>query len=258
MFKKDSDIEISYYLIETLKMQKDKKCRMMILSDLHSFIYPKEQSKLISIVSSYKPDIIAMTGDIVDDKVKDTGAYMLAEKVVNIAPTFYVTGNHEFRRNDVPLIKERFAKLGIKVLDNSAQHIKTDSYEMIIAGIDDEEGYRSREVWFSKAEDAFSDLKDKSDFKLLLLHKPHLAKYFLKYGFDLVLSGHTHGGQVRTPFTKRGIYASGQGIFPKITEGRYEIGELTLIVSRGLALQPHLPRLFNPTEICVVDIRGIG
>lgn len=256
MFAKERDIEVVRHDISTPKIKNGTSFRIAIVTDLHSFMYEGEQDKLVRLVLEQSPDIVALTGDIVDDKVPPHGAFAFVKKMAKAAPTYYVTGNHEYRRGDVPSIKESFEKLGVKVLSNEYVYLKLPSCEFILAGADDEDGYKSRERWLSVMEGSFSPVSKEKGYKILLLHKPHLAECFSRYGFDLVLSGHTHGGQVRTPFFGRGIFASGQGLFPKIWEGRYDIESFTLIVSRGVAIQPHLPRLFNPPEITVVNVKG--
>ena len=101
----------------------------------------------------------------------------------------------------------------------------------------------------------FADM-DEGVFNLLLAHRPELIDLYGQYGFDLILSGHTHGGQIRVPLLINGLFAPDQGWFPKYAGGRYDIEDTTLIVSRGLSFNDLVPRVFNPPEVLVIDIKG--
>ena len=105
-------------------------------------------------------------------------------------------------------------------------------------------------------EENFAELSEKPQFKILVAHRPELIELYKKYPFDLVVSGHAHGGQVRIPFLLNGLFAPNQGLFPKYAGGAYIHENLTHIVSRGLSFSPKLPRVFNPPEIVVVNIKN--
>ena len=91
---------------------------------------------------------------------------------------------------------------------------------------------------------------------ILLAHRPDYIDLYRQYPFDLVLSGHTHGGQVRIPLLVNGLFAPDQGWFPQYAGGLYEVGETSLVVSRGLSYYPRLPRVFDPPEVVVIDVEG--
>ena len=103
---------------------------------------------------------------------------------------------------------------------------------------------------------AFNGLGEEPAYKVLLAHRPELIEVYKQGDFDLVLSGHTHGGQVRIPFILNGLYAPNQGWFPPYAGGMYDHGSLIHIVSRGVSFNPLLPRIFNPPEVVVIDIEG--
>ena len=103
---------------------------------------------------------------------------------------------------------------------------------------------------------AFYELENNTNFKILLAHRPELIELYKKFSFDLVLSGHSHGGQMRVPFILNGLYAPNQGLFPKYAGGSYKHNSMIHIVSRGASFNPRLPRVFNPPEIVIIDIKG--
>ncbi len=256
MFMRELKIEVSHFDIKTPKLQHGSEIRIALISDLHSYMYRNEQEGLIALIEAQSPHIAALCGDIVDEKIRPRGAYTLCEKLTKRMPCFYVTGNHEFRRNDVPKIKEKLTSLGVRVLSNEYVKVKAAGNSFILAGADDDEGYMGHDRWMTAVKAGLLGLESESGPKILMVHKPHLVKYFSEYGFDAGLCGHTHGGQIRTPFKKRGLYASGQGLFPALSEGLYEEGGTKFIVSRGLAIEPHLPRLFNPPQLVLVTVSG--
>jgi predicted MPP superfamily phosphohydrolase len=103
---------------------------------------------------------------------------------------------------------------------------------------------------------AFTELNEVPSFKILVAHRPENIKHYREYSFDLVVSGHAHGGQVRIPYLINGLYAPNQGIFPKYAGGLYKHGSLTHIVSRGLSINPMLPRIFNPPELVIIEVKS--
>jgi predicted MPP superfamily phosphohydrolase len=105
-------------------------------------------------------------------------------------------------------------------------------------------------------ERAFRELDEIPLYKILIAHRPEMIENYKKYSFDLVLSGHTHGGQVRIPLIINGLYAPGQGVFPKYAGGIYTHGNLTHVISRGLSVNPRLPRIFNPPELVIIIIES--
>jgi predicted MPP superfamily phosphohydrolase len=128
----------------------------------------------------------------------------------------------------------------------------------VLAGVEDP----NKKLWDPFYHRAFADSRFKQAtaidaYKILICHRPEIVKYYTEYGFDLVLSGHTHGGQVRLPPLINGLYAPGQGLFPKYSGGVYKIEDLSLVVSRGLTTRrPLLPRIFNPPELVVIRLDG--
>ncbi|MFO7153043.1 MAG: metallophosphoesterase [Bacillota bacterium] len=250
-----SGLIVRRYSIETDKIPKGHSIRIVLVSDLHCKVYGKDQSKIKRMIKAENPDIIALAGDIVDKTAPIEGAKLFLEAIKDMAPIYYVTGNHEIKRGEVHKIKELFKSYGVNVLENSMQKVNIRGVDLIVAGADDPGCGISN--WYKEICDSFLNLKDAEEYKILLSHRPEKADFYSTLPFDLVLSGHAHGGQVRIPFLLNGLYAPHQGLFPKYAGGLYEFENYTLIVSRGAYSSLFLPRIFNPPEIVVIDIEGI-
>lgn len=247
------------YTIRTDKLLKDQSIRIVLISDLHNHIYGENQKKIVNKIKKQNPDIIALAGDIADDKVPIKGAKLFLEAIKDIAPIFYVTGNHEIWSGEVELIKDIFRSFDVEVLENSYEEIEINGIKLVIAGVDDPEiiRYERKQLnWHKEIEEAFADVKDLNGYKILLSHRPEAVEFYNTLPFDIVLSGHSHGGQVRIPFLLNGLLAPNQGFFPKYAGGVYELENYTHIVSRGVSFNPLLPRVFNPPEVVVIDVKG--
>ncbi len=250
---------VNTHKITTNKLHKKDSIRIVLITDLHSHIYGKNQSKLVSLIKKQKPDIIALVGDIADDVAPIEGTKQLLIGIKGLAPTYYVSGNHEYWSNDIKNIKALFNKYNVNVLENTYQNISIRNSDLIICGVDDPEVMRYENTNSNYREEiynSFIELKDKPQYKILLAHRPELIELYKESDFDLVLSGHAHGGQVRIPFILNGLLAPNQGWFPKYAGGKYKHDSLIHIVSRGLSFNPRLPRIFNPPELVVIDVEG--
>ena len=247
------------YNIISEKVSADETIRIALITDLHSHVYGKNQTKIISLIKKQIPDIIALAGDIADDEVSIEGTKLFLEGLKGFKPTFYVIGNHEFWSDDIENIKAIIRKYGVTILENGYAQVKIKNSNIIVGGIDDPDAAIYDKPGFNlrkEMNDNFSQLKDKADFKILLAHRPELIELYKKFSFDLVLSGHAHGGQIRIPFILNGLFAPNQGWFPKYAGGTYKHDSLIHIVSRGVSYNPRLPRIFNPPEVVIINIKG--
>ena len=246
---------IRKYSVSTDKFKAGEQARAVLISDLHSHIHGKNQSRLISKIESQYPDIILLAGDIADDGEPIKGTELLLEGISDIAPVFYVSGNHEYWSGDIKSIKETFRRYGVTVLEDEYTEVVVNGVSIIVAGIDDPEWTRY-EIKNSNApmDKSFKELDSKNQFKILIAHRPEQIEVYKQYSFDLVVSGHAHGGQVRIPLLLNGLMAPNQGWFPKYAGGIYKHGGLVHVVSRGVSFNFRLPRIFNPPEVVVIDI----
>lgn len=178
-------------------------------------------------------------------------------ELVHIAPIYYVTGNHEWRSGKFSSLERKLNHLGVRVMRNSAEEITIATDKIQIIGIDDPAHGNASYAERAIAEEALShSIKglDKEDFTILLSHRPEMFSLYSEYEFDLVFSGHAHGGQVRLPFVG-GLIAPNQGFFPKYTSGKNSLENTTMIVNRGLGNSIIPLRIFNRPEIVVVTLK---
>jgi predicted MPP superfamily phosphohydrolase len=225
------------------------------ITDLHSSRYGAGQNKLLAKIEELKPDIICMTGDIFDEHVSSANTAEFIHSIRNYK-VFYCLGNHEMYMEDLPAIIKLLEENHVTVLNGNSVRFCGIS----ICGVSDprkeEHSEETVEMPFSKRLASARAECRNGDFKLLLSHRPEKTNEYLPHGFDLILSGHAHGGQWRLPYLINGLWAPHQGLFPKYAGGEYRYGKTTHIVCRGLSKQLIIPRIFNPVELCCVDIKA--
>lgn len=228
------------------------------ISDLHNDEFGKDNVKLISLIEKCSPDIIAITGDIFDSHHTDVDiAISFAEKAAQIAPCYYVAGNHEQR---VPEAYEKllnsFEEIGITVLDNKAVKIERAGQSINVLGVSDP-GFET-DYLFGDTESVLRNhlnelVTHKESFNLLLSHRPELFDVYEDFDLDLVLTGHAHGGQFRLPFVG-GLYAPNQWLFPEYDSGLYTEDGTNMIVSRGIGNSLFPFRINNRPEVIMVTL----
>lgn len=227
------------------------------ISDLHNAEFGDENKDLLVLLSQIGPNVIVLTGDLIDSRQTDIEiALDFAGTAVQIAPVYYVTGNHEARVPEYEQLKTGLVDLGVTVLENQKVQITKDGESITLMGIQDP-SFRT-DYLFGDAESvsrqAITSLQNKSDgFTVLLSHRPELFDLYVDTGVDLVFSGHAHGGQFRLPAVG-GLVAPNQGFFPKYDAGQFTEENTTMIVSRGVGNSIIPLRINNPPEIVVVEL----
>lgn len=230
------------------------------LSDLHNKSFRDDQNYLVNKVKKADPDLIVFTGDLIDSRRYDEEpSLLLMDKLVEIAPIYYVTGNHEWRTGTFPTLEKKLVDMGVHVLRNTSQEITIGSESITIMGVDDplnkNESATESAVTKKNISWALDNTEEKNSFQILLAHRPELFSLYSEHGLDLVFSGHAHGGQFRLPFVG-GLIAPDQGLFPDFTAGKHELDNTTMLVSRGLGNSIIPVRIFNRPEIIVVTLRA--
>ncbi len=229
-------------------------CRTVVLADLHTMDFGEGNSRLLEAVQAQAPEYIFLVGDLLDSyhSVPDGYAAAVAEGLSAIAPTYYVTGNHEWAIGDVPELKETLTAHGVTVLSNRFVTLERGGDAIVLAGIDDPNGYADQKTPEQLAEELTAAHGD--PFWILLAHRNNLfPKQYSCLGADLVVSGHGHGGLVRLPFTD-GLVSTDHSFFPSYTAGLYEKNGSRLFVTRGLGNSGATFRLFNRPEVAVVTL----
>lgn len=232
--------------------------RIAQVSDLHNAEFGKDNKKLLELLSESKPDIIVITGDLVDAKHTDIGVALdFAKEAVNIAPVYYVTGNHEASLSQYNELKTGLETIGVVVLEDETIQLKRDKEVITLIGLSDPnftlKGDIFGEVPAMVSTKLNSLADDESSYTILLSHRPELFESYAHCKMDLVLSGHAHGGQFRLPFIG-GLIAPDQGIFPKYDAGLFTNGSTNMIVSRGLGNSIIPIRFNNRPEVIVIKL----
>jgi len=227
------------------------------LSDLHNKLFGKDQKRLIKHVKEQKPDMIVITGDLIDSNRPDveTGL-LLVKEAVKIAPVYFVTGNHDNWLSDTNTFAlfQGLENFGVTVLKDEKVLLcaeKEGEYISLMGIDDDTVSYKS------KLQETLDILtKDEADtFTLVLAHQPQRMPVYSAYDVDLVLSGHAHGGQFRIPFIG-GFVAPDQGFLPKYTKGLYEENGTKMIVNAGLGNSVVPQRLLNRPEVVKITFNS--
>lgn len=234
--------------------------RIVHLSDLHGHQYGKDSRDLLSLVKAQQPEMILITGDLIDQAGQLERIPSLARGLAAIAPCYYVTGNHEWSvgTGTVRELKRILADCGITVLSNQYEGLERGGDRLALAGVDDPNGFadqKSPERLYQEIQGA-----EPGVYTVLLAHRNDCFGQYASAGYDLVLSGHGHGGIVRLPFTD-GLLGTDRRFFPTWTAGVYTQGESTLFVSRGVGnntVPIHGFRLFNRPEVAVVTLKAVG
>jgi len=227
--------------------------RLAVVTDFHS---SDNADDVVAMVASCAPDAVLLVGDSFDDDTQNRPTERTLSLMRQLSaqyPCYYVSGNHEAWTGEMDALYQQTEEAGVTVLRMSSGVLTVRGQRIALCGIPD-----PYEMVFSGAPDTEEQIRqaledvDSADFAVLLAHRPELLAKYAQFPFDLVVSGHAHGGQVRIPGVLNGLYAPNQGWFPKLAGGAYTQDGTTLIVSRGLAVRTRLPRIFNRPEVVLV------
>lgn len=234
--------------------------RIAQVSDLHNAEFGKNNVELLKLLSESRPDIIVITGDLIDAQRTDVGiAICFAQESVRIASTYYVTGNHEAASPQYDTLKAGLKAAGVTVLEDEAVYLERGGGTIALIGLADPD-FTVKGDMFGEAPAMVSTklgnlIDDESGYTVLLSHRPELFETYVDCGVDLVLSSHAHGGQFRLPFIG-GLVAPNQGLFPKYDAGLYADGSTNMVVSRGIGNSIIPFRFNNRPEIVLVELNA--
>lgn len=228
------------------------------VSDLHNAVFGENNAELLQILSECKPNIIVVTGDLVDAEHTDIDVALdFAKEAAQIAGTYYVTGNHEGSLSQYDELKTGLESMGVVVLEDASMQLEYNGEKVTLIGLYDPsftlKGNMLGEVPAMVDTKLRGLIGDKDDYTILLSHRPELFETYVNCGVDLVLSGHAHGGQFRLPFIG-GLVAPNQGLFPKYDAGLYTKGDTNMIVCRGLGNSIIPIRFNNRPEIVLLEL----
>ena len=234
--------------------------RIAQISDLHNAEFGKNNAELLKLLSESRPDIIVITGDLIDANHTDAGiALCFAQESVRIAPTYYVAGNHEAASPQYDILKAGLEAAGVIVLEDETVYLERNGETIALLGLADPDFTVKGDMFGEVPAMASTKLKnligDESGYTILLSHRPELFETYVNCGINLVFAGHAHGGQFRLPFIG-GVIAPNQGLFPKYDAGLYTDGGTNMVVSRGIGNSIIPLRFNNRPEIVLVELNA--
>lgn len=244
-------IQISQFYINKLKLSSNKLTKLLKITQITDF-HSNEKinlEKLFDEIKEFKPDLIVLTGDIIDSKTRDLSlAYEIMKQSKAITSrVYFVSGNHETNHILSNEFRTGLDRYEISIMDDKSEIIDIDGQKVNLFGASFFADYNDFEA-------IFKDINE-DNYNILLSHSPNRPIKYLNTNTDLILSGHTHGGQVRLPFIGA-IVAPGQGFFPKYDKGMMEFGNTTLYIDSGLGNSLYPIRLFNRVQITNITIEG--
>lgn len=230
--------------------------RIAQISDLHNAKFGSNNAGLLYMLRQQHPDIIVMTGDLVDSNHTDMDtAISFAAHAAEIAPCYYVTGNHEaWLKEEYDVLEKDLRACGVTVLRNQTDSLHANGDTLHLIGIDDPDFTESGNGLFDLTagiiQAEIQNTAAPEGYKILLSHRPEVFETYVENNINLAFSGHAHGGQFRLPFIG-GLIAPNQGFLPKYDGGVYQEGNTTMVVSRGIGNSIIPVRFNNRPEIVI-------
>lgn len=253
LYRSNSIIEVEQITISRADLPEGfDGYRIAHLSDLHAAQFGEDNADLAALIRAEKPDIIVFTGDYVDFTNKDVDmVYGTAKALVEVAPVYFVPGNHDYAEGFAP-VEAELERAGVTVLRNQAVELESGGDRIILLGIDDPNGYATMLPMDETVELA---RRREPEFILMLNHRYDRAEEASALGIDIMLAGHAHGGLMRLPFTD-GLIGPGGVLFPKRTNGLYEVDGMAFVASRGLGNSEWSKRLFNRPHLPIIELKS--
>ena len=254
----NSALEISEYSLSSRRLPDGfEGFRIAQVSDLHNTAFGNGNERLLAALEKSAPDIIVLTGDLIDcRKLKMGVAVRFAEQAAQIAPCYYVPGNHEARIEELPELLNGLTEAGVSVLRNEKCALFRGGDTLTLMGIDDPSFVADYMTGDNEPviREALQTLAEETDgYRVLLSHRPEWFSLYRDFDVDLTFSGHAHGGQFRFPFVG-GLIAPNQGFFPEYDAGVFTEGDCSMVVSRGLGASIIPLRIGNRPELVVAEL----
>ena len=237
------------------------------ISDLHNKTFGDRQQRLLDIIKKENPDIIVITGDLIDRRrYRPQISLTFIEGAARLAKVYYVCGNHEILSGKYADLRKELERRDVEVLDNDRRILKRGGEEISLWGMMDPSAanydfnkpFTSRQEneqmnWLFQGRAESEKKAGAEEFRILLTHRPERLETYADCRMDLVFAGHAHGGQFRLPGIG-GLIAPHQGLFPQYTAGPYSRQNTTMFVSRGLGNSLIPIRVFNRPQVVVVKL----
>lgn len=262
LYYENTTIQISKYSIKSDKIPNEFNGYIIAqISDFHNSNSNKLNKSIINSLKNESPDIIVITGDFLDAYNPNIDiAISYINQLINIAPIYYVRGNHETRVEDYSVFEKKMEKQGVVILKNEKIELGINNVNIDLIGMDDPSAYITGDMLNEKdiliKEKIDKLIENSGKYKILLCHRPELFNIYVEESIELVFTGHAHGGQIQIPFIG-GVFAPNQGFFPKYTNGIYSKDCTNMIVSRGIGKSKIPFRINNRPELIITQLNSI-
>ena len=254
----DNRLEVTHYTVNSKKIPTEfDEFRIVLFSDFHC----DTTAGLADAIRNEKPDIICIPGDMTHDTLSSEPFLSLLKQIIDIAPVYIVSGNHDVWRTDYNKFVSTCKDIGAIYLQDEKVYINKGDAKIAISGIEDPFARMSSIIEKNLKNSLETVCADSDCFNVLLFHRANLFDLLCKKGFDLILSGHMHGGHFRLPgiggilCPKTNLIQSSGIIFPRYLAGVYESENTKMIVTRGIGNPSVVPRLFNRPELCTITLK---
>lgn len=259
LYWQNETLEVTHYTIRSEKLPRSfDGYKIVLLADIQGKVFDGDNAPLYEAIEAQNADMLCIAGDLVDEGVAGS-----REVVTNLLRTcklpeqvYAVTGNHDvWSEGFDEFIQELEDTYPITFLENESVRIEKDGETITLSGISDPNTWDDAEAMEYVAA-ADKQIEKGEAYHILMFHRANMLDYFNDKEYDLVLSGHMHGGQVRLPFVG-GLKSPHGDWFPKYSGGRYDAADKTYIVSRGIGNAVRVPRLFNRPELVVITLQCV-
>lgn len=257
LYYENNYLKVSKYKINDNNLPESfNNFKIVHISDFHNTKSKKLTKDIIKKIKLEKPNIIVVTGDLIDSRRTDIDVSLsFIEKIIDVSPVYYVIGNHESRLDNMDELIKKLKDIGVIVLDNKVETIEIDNEVINIVGLNDPNLYKVKDYEKLINKNLNNIDYDKNNYTILLSHRPELFDTYVKNNINLVFTGHAHGGQIRVPFIG-GLFAPSQGVFPKYTSGTFNENNTTMVVSRGIGNSLFPFRVNNRPDLVVVTLNN--
>ncbi len=252
------EAKVTRYTIDDDAWHGNGRLRIALISDFHAGDGVWSGRALARLVRKEDVDLICIVGDFFEPGRSYGEAMTFIEEIDSWRPIYYVSGNHDEGEPHLDGLKEIMSvRYGVHVLDNRELMVRVKNAWVNIFGVRDKGAYKSKEEWIHDTQEGCSEKQAQTEaYHIVLCHRPEPKALFDRLKMDLVLSGHTHGGQWQ--FLKKGVFAPGQGVLPKYSKGVYRRAKkhpYHMVISAGFAVDKIVPRVNNRPELVIVDVK---
>lgn len=227
--------------------------KIVQLSDLHTMEFGEDNARLVKKVAAQAPDLIALTGDYIEDAEDLTVVATLVEQLSEIAPVYFTSGNHDWASKSIAALRDTISDNGGTYLSNDHLLLERGDASVVLAGVEDP----NCNADMPRADAVMAEVNAlyPDQYIILLAHRNDFVTKYPDLPCDVIFTGHGHGGVIRLPFVG-GVFGTDLTLFPEYENGVFPGERYSMVVSRGLGGAPFYPRLLNNPEIVAVTLRS--